>query len=112
MINKLLTAFWAYVYIICFNEYSGNATFPCIEIGVHDIDLIKINPDDTNNDKDDSETIIHITFLAWRFKFEKYKALVKDLCEELILIARYSRRWSNFFMSEDEKKEIDLIFTE
>ena len=81
-------------------------------MGIHHIDLIKINPHEINNDKDDPETIIHITFLAWRFKFEKRKALKKDLCEELILIARYSRRWSNFFMSEDEKKEIDLIFTE
>ena len=38
-----------------------------------------------NIDNDDPETIIHVTFLAWRFKFEKYKALVKNLCEESIL---------------------------
>ena len=29
-----------------------------------------------------------------------------------MLIAWYPRRWWNFFMSEDEKKEIKLIFTE
>ena len=81
-------------------------------MGIHDIDLIQINPDDTNNDNDDPETIILITFLAWRFKFEKRKALKKSLCEELILIVRYSRRWSNCFMSEGEEKEIDSIFTE
>ena len=97
---------------MAFNEYSDNATFPCIEMGIHDIDLIQINPDDTNNDNDDPETVILITFLAWRFKFEKRKALKNDLCEELILIVRYSRRWSNFFMTDDEQKEIDSIFTE
>ena len=83
-----------------------------MEMGIHDIDLIQINPDDTNNDNDDPETIFHITVFAWRFKFEKRKALKKDLCEELILIARYSRRWSNFFMPEGEEREIDSIFTE
>ena len=110
MINKLLTALWEYDNIICFNEYSGNSTVCCIEMGNLDTNLTKINPDDTNNDKDDPETIFDVTFLAWRFKFQKRKTLKKDLCEELIRIARYPRRWSNFFMSNDEKNRFNFYW--
>ena len=77
-------------------------------MGNLDTNLTKINSDDTNNDKDDPEMIFNNTFLAWRFKFQERETLKKDLCEELILIARYSRIWSNFFMSDDEKNRYDF----
>ena len=42
--------------------------------------------DDTNYDEDDPETIIHIRLLDLHIKFEKRKALKKELNEELMLI--------------------------
>ena len=59
----------------------------------------------TNYDEDDPETIIHVRLLVWHIKFEKRKALKKDMNEKLMLIAWHSRRWWNFSMTEDEKKE-------
>ena len=56
-------------------------------LGVLSIDLNKFNPDDTNYDEDDPETVIHIRILAWHIKFEKRKALEKELNKELMLIA-------------------------
>ena len=56
-------------------------------LGILSIDLNKFNPDDTNYDKDDPETVIHIRILAWHIKFEKRKALEKELNKELMLIA-------------------------
>ena len=43
---------------------------------------------------------------------KKYKALKKDIIEELMLVAWYPKRWWNFCMSEDEEKEREPIFTE
>ena len=54
----------------------------------------------------------NVWLLAWYFKFEKRKALKKKISEELIPIVWYRKRWWNFCMSEDEKKEIEPIFTE
>ena len=51
-----------------------------------------------------------IQLLTWHVKFEKRKADKKELNEELMLIAWHPKRWWNFCMSEDEKKEIDPIF--
>ena len=34
------------------------------------------------------------------------------ISEELMPTAWYSKRWWNFYMSEDEKKEIELTLTE
>ena len=56
-------------------------------LGVLSIDLNKFNPDDTNYDEDDPETVIHIRILAWHINFEKRKALEKELNKELMLIA-------------------------
>ena len=38
---------------------------------------------------------------------KKDKALKKELNEELMLIAWFPRKWWNFCMSEDQKKEIE-----
>ena len=91
--------------ILYFNEDSGNAVFSCN-------DLNNINPDDTNYNEDNPETIIHIRLLAWHIKFEKRKALKEELNEELIPIAWHPKRRWNHCMSEDEKKEIEPIFTD
>ena len=54
-----------------FNEDSGGAVFSCNEMDILNIDLNKINLDDTNCNEDDPETIIYIRLLVWHMKFEK-----------------------------------------
>ena len=95
--------------ILYSNEDSGNVVFPCNETGIINIDLDNINLDN-NFDEDDPHILIRL--LAWHIKFEKRKVLKKKLNEELMPIAWHPKRWRNFCMSEDEKKEIEPIFTE
>ena len=76
-------------------------------MGILNTDLNNINLDDTDYDEDDPETIIYIRLLAWHIKYEKRKTLKKQLNEEC-----HPKRWWNFCISEDEKKEIEPIFTE
>ena len=59
---------------------------------------------DNNFDEDDPDTII-LRLLAWHIKFEKCKALKKKVSEELMPIAWHPKRWWNFCISEDKKKE-------
>ena len=72
-------------------------------MGIRNINHNNINLDN-NIDEDDPDTIIHIRLLACYIKFEKPKAVKKELNEELILLAWHTERWCNFCMSEDEKK--------
>ena len=74
IIKKLRTALYADENIHNFNEYFSNAAFSCNEMGIIDIYLNNINLDDSNYDKDDSKTIIHIRHLAWHINFKKRKA--------------------------------------
>ena len=80
-------------------------------MGILNIDLNNINLDN-NFDEDDPDTIILIRLLAWHIRFEKCKAFKKKMSEELMPIAWHPKSSWNFCMSEDEKKEIELIFTE
>ena len=61
--------------------------------------------------EDDPDPDIHVRLLAWRNKFEKRKALKKDISEELISLAWQHPKWW-WRLSEDEKKEIEPIFTD
>ena len=45
------------LYSQIFNKSSGNITFLGYEIGIVNVDLDIINPDDVNFDEDDPETI-------------------------------------------------------
>ena len=87
MIKRFLTALYADDDIFYFNEDSGDVIFFCNERGILSIDLNNINLDDTNYNKHDPETIIHVRILAWNIKSEKRKALKKELNEETMLIA-------------------------
>ena len=78
IIKKLLTALYADDNIHYFTEDSDAAIFFCNEMGLLSVDLNNINLDDTNYDEDYPETI-HIRYLAWHIKFEKRKALKKEL---------------------------------
>ena len=44
-------------------------------MGILSVYFNNISLDDTNYDEYDSETIIHIRFLAWHITFEKFKAI-------------------------------------
>ena len=110
-IKKCFTGLYADENVLYFNQDFGNVVFSCNEIGVLNIDLNDINLD-TNFGEDDLDTIIHIRLLARHIKFEKRKALKKQRSEELMPIASHPKRLQNFCMSEDDKKEIDLISAE
>ena len=56
-------------------------------MGLFDIDLNNINLNDSNYDEDYLETIIYMSLSTRHVKFEKRKAFMKDLSEELMLIA-------------------------
>ena len=104
MIIKLFTALHADENILYFNEGSGDAVFNCNGMGVLNIDLNNINPDN-NFDEDDPYTIILIRILAWHIIFEKRKEHKNELREELMSVAGDPNRWWNWCMSEDEKKK-------
>ena len=84
--------------------------FNCNEMGILNKDLYNINFDN-NFDEDDPDTIL-IRLLGWHIKFEKHKALKKELTEELMPVAWHHNRWWDWCMSEDQKKEIDPMFIE
>ena len=50
--------------------------------------------------------------MTLNIKFEKRKALRKKISEEIIPIAGDPKRWWNFCVSKDKKKEIDPMFIE
>ena len=112
MIKKLFTAVYANENILYFDDDFGNVVFNYNEMGILTIDLNCINLDDNNFDEDDSGTIIHVRLLAWHTKFEKHKALKKELNREPMPVAWHPNRWWDWCMSEDEKKEIDPMFIE
>ena len=64
--------------VLFFKEGFNKATFFATQMDIFAVDLDKINPyEDNNFDEDDSDTIIHVRFLAWYMKFEKCKASKK-----------------------------------
>ena len=111
MIKKLFTALHADKNILYFDQDSANVVSNCNEMGILDIDLKNFNLDN-DFDEDDPGTIIHVELLAWHIKFEKCKALKKELNEELVPVGYHPNRWwdTHTPMSEDEKKEIDPMF--
>ena len=86
-IKKPFTALYADENIIYVDEDFCNVVFICNEFGFLNIDHNCINLDNDNFDKDDLVTIVHVRILAWCIKFEKRKALKKELNEELIPVA-------------------------
>ena len=92
MIKKLFTALYADGNILYFDEDSGNVTFCFNEMGTLSVNLNNINRDDTNNEEDDPNTIIHIRLLDRNIKFEKHKILKKELNKELMPVAWHPNR--------------------
>ena len=96
--------------LLFLDEDSSDVTFCSNEMGILSVNLNNNNLDNNFYD-DDSDTIILIRLLAWHSKLKSVKHL-KNISEELMQIAWHPKRRSNFCMAEDEKKEIELIFTE
>ena len=65
--------------MLYFNEDSSNVLFDCNEMCILNIDLNCINLDHNNFDKNNSGAITHVGLLAWYTKFEKHKALKKEV---------------------------------
>ena len=80
-------------------------------MGILNIDFNNINLDN-NFDEDDLDTIVLIRLLVWHIIFEKRKALKKELNKEIMETRWHPKRCWNYCMSEDQKKEIEPIFTE
>ena len=74
-------------------------------MGIFSVNLNSINLQN-NLDEDDPDTIFLIRLLAWHIRFKKH------ISEKLMPIAWHPKRWLNFSMSEDDKKEIEPIFSE
>ena len=111
MIKKLFTALYADENILYFDEGSGDVVFKCNEMGILNIDLNNVSLDNSF-DEDDPDTIIPIRLLGCHIKFVKRKELKKQLSEELMPVAWHLDRCWDWCISEDEKKEIDPMFTE
>ena len=79
IIKKRPTSLCADDNILYFNEDSSDVIFSSNEIGILSIDLNNINLENSNFDEDDSATIILVRRLAWHVKFEKRKALKREL---------------------------------
>ena len=78
-------------------------------MGIVNIDLNNISLDD-NFDEEDPNNIILIRLLAWHTKFEKRKELKKELNLEIMLVVCYHKRWWDWCVLEDEKKDTDPMF--
>ena len=100
MIKNLFTGLYVDENVIEFNQDSANVIFSCNEIVIFNKDLNNISLDNNFDE------------LAWHIKFEKREAFKKELSEELMLIVWHPKWWCNFYMSQDEKKEIELFFAE
>ena len=104
MVKELFTALYANENILYSNKDSGYGVLSCNEMGILNIDLNNINFDN-NFDEYDPDTIILIRLMAWHIKFEKRKKLKKELNEELMPVAWHPKRWWNFCVSRDAKKD-------
>ena len=72
-------------------------------MGALGVDLYKINLDDNNIFyEDDPDTTIVV---AWRNKFGKSRALIKNIGEELIPVAWHPRRWWDWCLPEEKEKK-------
>ena len=95
--------------IYSFDEDSGNVLFSNDEMGILSVNLNNINLDDDNFYEDDPKSIIHVRLLPWYNKFKQCKAFIKEINEELMLVACHPTRWWYWYMTEDKKKKLFFI---
>ena len=95
--------------MLYFNELSDNVVFSCNEMGILNINLNNFNLDN-NFDENDPDTIFLSDFSLGILYLKKTKHIKKELNEELMPVAWHPKRWWNFCMWKDEKKETEPIF--
>ena len=110
MIKKLDDAWFANYNILFFDEDPGSFTFSSDEMGILSVHHDKINLDDVNFDEDDPETIIHVRLMSWHNRYKQCKSCKKDISKGLM--PWHPKRWYNWCMPHDGKKEIESICTD
>ena len=108
MMKTVFTASYADQNTFYFNEDSSYVEFNCNGMVISDIDFNNTNLDN-NFDKYDPDTIIILRHLDLHIKLETRNAHKNLISEELMPIAWFPKRWWNFCMPEDEKKERKLF---
>ena len=57
-------------------------------------------------------SLIRTAFFVKHIKFEKHEELKKTKSEEIIPVAWYPKGWWDWYMPEDDEKEIMTMFVE
>ena len=91
-----------------YNEDFDRFKFIANQSYILPVDLDKVNLDNDNSfDENDPDITVRVKLLAWRSRFKKRKLLKKKkISEESIPVTWPPKRWWNFCMSKDNKKEI------
>ena len=98
-----------FMLIYCpYNEDFDRFKFIANQSYILPVDLDKVNLDNDNSfDEYDPDITVRVKLLAWRSRFKKRKLLKKKkISEESIPVTWPPKRWWNFCMSKDNKKEI------
>ena len=98
-----------FMLIYCpYNEDFDRFKFIANQSYILPVDLDKVNLDNDNSfDENDPDITVRVKLLAWRSRFKKRKLLKKKkISEESIPVTWPPKRWWNFCMSKDNKKEI------
>ena len=92
--------------LVFVNADSDDVTLFSDDMGLVNVDLNNISLGDDNLPSADPESIIHIRFMAWCSKYKHCKTCKKEISKKLMLVAWNPKRWDNWCMPEDKKKEI------
>ena len=112
MIKKLYDTVFADDDILFFVEDSGNVSFLSDEMGILSVNLDNINLYDGNFYEDDPETIIYVRLFAEHYRYKKRKGFTKEISKKLMIVAWHPTRWLDWYMPVDEKKEVELVFSD
>ena len=112
MIKKLYDTVFADDDILFFVEDSGNVSFLSDEMGILSVNLDNINLYDGNFYEDDPETIIYVRLFAEHYRYKKRKVFTKEISKKLMIVAWHPTRWLDWYMPVDEKKEVELVFSD
>ena len=110
MIKKPHNALLTDGHMLFIHDDSGDITFSSDEMDILSVDLNNININiDVNFEDDDSETIIYVRLMAWCNILKQHKAIKKDISNEIMHVACHPKRWWDWCLIEDKKKDIEPI---
>ena len=84
MLKKLYNDVFFNDYVVFLKAEFDNVTVFSDDMGLLNVDLNNVSLDDTNFDNHDSETTIHVKFMAWCIWYKKCKTCKKEISKELI----------------------------